>query len=94
MSEGVREKIEGKLLMLSYKHDNEITLAIDDIVQLIQTSNRDAVRGFAGWLDNNTENILQDDHGITFLRNFSDCSKEYLSSLTEDKQSERSKGEV
>ena len=30
----IRKEIEKELLTLSYKHDNEITLAIDDIVKL------------------------------------------------------------
>ena len=40
-SEKTKEKmnlkeIEGKILDLSYKHDNEITLAVDDIIEIIR----------------------------------------------------------
>ena len=30
------KKLEEELIELSYKHDNEITLAIDDIIKLVK----------------------------------------------------------
>jgi len=37
------ERLEGKLLDLSYKHDNEITMAIDDIVHLITQTQQETL---------------------------------------------------
>ena len=37
------KKIEGKILDLSYKHDNEITLAVDDIIEIIRQAIKQVV---------------------------------------------------
>ena len=40
---GTPEAFEGKCLELSYKHDNEITLAIDDLWKIVEAEKKRAV---------------------------------------------------
>ena len=57
------KEIEGKILDLSYKHDNEITLAVDDIIEIIRQAVKQVVESVPV-KRKSTEDVIRTDYNV------------------------------